>query len=119
MEITKKDMEEFLEKLKQESKKKVIIVEGPNDKKSLELFKIKNVVVLRKPLYLVVEHIVNTEKDCIILTDLDKKGKELHGKLTEGLSQHGVMIDNKPREFLFKTKLRQIEGLTNYMRKLQ
>jgi len=49
-----------------------------------------------------------------LLTDLDKKGKELYGKLNSGLQRFGVRIDNNFREFLFKkTKIRQIEGLRN------
>ena len=54
--------------------------------------------------------------NCIILTDLDKQGKELYGKLNSGLQQFGVKVDNNFRNFLFKnTKLRQIEGLTTYI----
>lgn len=117
--ITKKEFDEFLEKLKKDSKKKIIIVEGRKDKKALEGFKIKNIIILRKPLYLIVEYVVKSEKDCIILTDLDKKGKELYGKLASSLKQFGVKIDDRFREFLFKTKLRQIEGLTRHMRKLE
>jgi 5S rRNA maturation endonuclease (ribonuclease M5) len=116
--MEKEDFNEFLEKLKKDSKEKIVIVEGPKDKKALEGFGIKNIIVLRKPLYLVVEHIVNTGKDCIILTDLDKKGKELYGKLASSLKQFGVNVDDKPREFLFKTKIRQIEGLPRYLGKL-
>ena len=117
--IKKQDFEEFLDKLKQDSKENIIIVEGKRDKKALEEFGIKNIIILKKPLYLIVEYVVKSEKECIILTDLDKKGKELYGKLASSLKQFGVKIDDKPREFLFKTKIRQIEGISKYMRRIE
>ena len=64
----------------------------------------------------VLENISSKNKECIILTDLDKTGKQLYGKLSHGLQQFGVKIDNNFRNFLFKnTKLRQIEGLATYI----
>ena len=116
---TKTEFEEILEKLKKVSKEKIIVVEGPKDKKALEMFGIKHIIVLRKPIYLVVEHIIKTGKECVILTDLDKKGKEIYGKLASSLMQFGVKIDNSFRNFLFKTKIRQIEGIAKYMQKLK
>jgi dTMP kinase len=115
----KEEFEEFLDKLRQESKDKLIIVEGLKDKKALESLGIQNVITLKKPLYAVIEDIVDSKKECIILTDLDKKGKELYAKLSSKLKQFGVKIDNSFREFLFKTKLRQIEGLTKYLETIQ
>ena len=50
------------------------------------------------------------------MTDLDKKGKDLYGKLNQGLSGLGVKVDNSFRNFLYKNaELRQIEGLLSYM----
>ena len=70
----------------------------------------------RKPLFQIVEEVADSNKECVILTDLDKKGKEIYGKLNSNLQRHGVKINNKLREFLFRhTKLRQIEGIDSYM----
>lgn len=106
---------EHINKIKQS--KTLVIVEGKKDRKALENFGIKNIAELnKKPLFEIIETISNENKNCIILTDLDKQGKELYGKLNSGLQQFGVKIDNNFRNFLFKnTKLRQIEGLTTYM----
>lgn len=95
----------------------LVIVEGKKDKTTLESFGIKNIIELnKKPIFEIIEEIFSKNKDCIILTDLDKQGKELYGKLNSGLQQHGVKVDNNFRNFLFKnTKLRQIEGLTAYI----
>lgn len=109
------DLEEEIIKLKQSDK--LIIVEGKRDKAALEKLGVKNIFTLsKKPLFQIIEEISGKNKDVVILTDLDRHGKELFGKLNSGLQYHGVKVDNKFREFLFKkTKLRQIEGLVSYM----
>ena len=119
MQITKAEFEEELEKLKQASKNKIIVVEGPKDKKALESLGVKHIIVLRKPLYLVAEYIEKSGKDCILLLDLDKTGKRLYSILNHDLNQFGVRIDNRFREFLFRTRLRQIEGINRYFEKLE
>ena len=112
-----KDLGSYLKKLKKSNK--IIIVEGKKDKEALEKLGIKNIIELsKKPLFHVIEDIADNGKECIILTDLDKKGKELYGKINSGLQKFGVKIDNSFREFLYKnTQLRQIEGITTYMKK--
>jgi len=94
----------------------LVVVEGKKDRKALECLGIKNIAELsKKPLFEIIENISINNKDCIILTDLDKKGKELYGKLNSGLQRYGVRVDNKFRKFLFRhTKIRQIEGLSRF-----
>ena len=110
------EVEEFLDKLSKTDK--LVIVEGVKDKKALRLLGVKNICCLNdKPLYKIIEHVAVTNKKVIILTDLDKEGKHLYGKLKTQLQFHGVEVDNYFREFLFRyTKLRQIEGITNLKR---
>ncbi|MBI2208105.1 toprim domain-containing protein [Candidatus Woesearchaeota archaeon] len=98
----------------------IVIVEGKKDKKALGKLGVKNIIELnKKPLFEIIEDIAGKNKNCIILTDLDKKGRELYGKLNSGLQSFGVKVDNSFRKFLFKeTKLRQIEGLENYFKTL-
>ena len=105
---------ENIEKLRNSST--LVIVEGIKDRLALEKLDLKNIITLNKrPLFEIVEEVSDNYKECAILTDLDKEGKKLFGKLNSGLSQHGVKVDNNLREFLFKkTKLRQIEGLYSY-----
>jgi len=105
----------YINKIKQSEI--IVIVEGKKDKSALEKFGIKNIIELnKKPIFEIIESISSKNKECIILTDLDKQGKELYGKLNSGLQQLGVEVDNNFRNFLFKkTKLRQIEGLTTYI----
>ncbi len=103
----------FIEKLK--AGDSVIIVEGKKDKAALEKLGVVNVITLAKPLYMVIEEVASKFKRAVILTDLDKEGRLLYGKLSSGLQSHGVIVDNSLRNFLFKsTKLRQIEGMARY-----
>ena len=105
----------FIEKIK--SSNILVIVEGKKDRASLQKLGISNIMELsKKPLFQIVEDIANSNDECIILTDLDKKGKEIYGKLNSNLQKNGVKIDNRLREFLFKnTRLRQIEGIDTYL----
>jgi 5S rRNA maturation endonuclease (ribonuclease M5) len=113
-----KDLEEWIKKLKTDSKEKIILVEGMKDRKTLELLGVSNIITLKKPLYAIIEDIADSGKECIILLDLDKAGKKWYGKIAPKLKEMGVKIDNRYREFLFTTPLRQIEGLTHYLAKI-
>lgn len=94
----------------------LVVVEGIKDKRALTGLGVVNVLTLKRPLFAMVESIADKSKDVVILTDLDAEGKKLYAELADGLQRHGVRIHNKLREFLFKTKLRQIEGLRTYLR---
>ncbi len=117
-------MDEYEELLKHIGKIRerniIVIVEGIKDKRALNSFGIKRVKTLSKrALYKVVEETAENNKEAVILTDLDKTGKRLFGKLNHDLCQHGVKVNKKFREFLFRyTKLRQIEGLRRYVERL-
>ncbi|MFH1332196.1 MAG: toprim domain-containing protein [archaeon] len=110
-------MNDWLEKIK--SSKKWIIVEGEKDKKALRKLGVKNVIsISRKPLFEFIEEISLKHKEVIILTDLDREGKQLYHRLKQGLQKNGVRIDNQFRESLFKeTHLSQIEGIFHYFSK--
>jgi len=116
MKETTNELLDWIETIKDSDK--IIIVEGKEDKKALHKLGITDVVQLNKrPLYKVVEELIEKGKEVIILTDLDKKGKQLYGKLNHDLCRFGVKVDNRFRNFLFKnTKLRQIEGMDSYIR---
>lgn len=114
-----KDFDEWIKKLKKDSKKTIVLVEGIKDKKALTNLGISNILTLKKPLYAVIEQIISTNKPCIILLDLDKAGKKIYGKMVPDLKHFGVRVINDYRNFLFTTKLRQVEGITKYLRGLE
>lgn len=97
-----------------------IIVEGKKDAKSLQLLGAKNTVTLSKPLFKVVEQVSSSASECMILTDLDREGKQLYSKLKKGLQLHRVKVNDSFRNLLFReTKVREIEGLYSYLSKLK
>jgi 5S rRNA maturation endonuclease (ribonuclease M5) len=112
-------VEEFLE-LVEEYKDVFTIVEGKSDKAALKHLGFTNVITLSTALYKIVEaSIESQEKKVVVLTDLDSEGKKLYSKLKHELGQKGIHIDDKLRNALFKTQLRQIEGLTKYLERFE
>ena len=118
MNKTAEEFNKILEKIR--NLNILIIVEGKKDKAALQRLGIKNVMELeKKPLFQVVEKVAEFNEECIILTDMDKKGKQLYGKLSHDLQARGIKINNEIRNFLFKkTKLRQVEGIDSYLERL-
>ena len=112
-------LEEWVEKIKKkiDDSEAVVLVEGINDKKALLKIGVDEVIALdKRPLFEVVEDIVDDYKDCILLVDLDKEGKKMFKKLNSDLSQRGVRVDKSFRNFLYaKTGVRQIENLVGYL----
>jgi 5S rRNA maturation endonuclease (ribonuclease M5) len=110
------DLSEWRDRLQRS--RKMILVEGPRDEQALREIGITNPILLlhKKPLYAVVEEAAERCKDIVILTDLDKEGKKLFGRLNTDLQAFGVRVDKTFREYLFKnSKLRQIEGISRQM----
>lgn len=107
------DILEFLDEIKQ--KNLLVVVEGLKDVRALNELGITNILSLKKPLYAVVEEIASKAKEVVLLTDLDDEGKKLYHELSRGLQRHGVKIDNRLRELLFKTPVRHVEGLSGYL----
>ena len=95
----------------------LVIVEGKMDREALQKLGIGNIIELsKKPLFQIIEEIADSNEECIILTDLDREGRQLYSRLNSNLQKNGVKVNNKFREFLFKnTKLRQIEGIDTYL----
>lgn len=95
----------------------LIIVEGKKDKASLERLGLSNIITLsKKPLFSIIEDPSKSSKECAMLTDLDKKGKELYGKLNSGMSMLGVRVNNGLREFLQEnTGVCHMEGISRHI----
>jgi len=103
--------------LVEKQKDMLVIVEGKKDKAALESLGFRNIIVLNKPLYEIVEEI--NEKKILLLTDLDKEGKQIYAKLKKDLDKRGIQADDSLRNLLFKTEVRQVEGLTSYLKKFE
>ena len=111
-----KDLLESLKKVILQSRNLPVIVEGKKDRHSLEKLGFVEIVCInRLPLYKLVENI--RAKEVLILTDLDSEGRKIYSELQKQLSARGIRINNHLRKLLFKTEIRQIEGLAKYMEK--
>ena len=102
-----------------EKKKDMLtIVEGTWDRKALETFGFSNVIMCERLALFEVVETVEKGARVQILTDLDAEGKKLYARLRSDFKQRGVFVDDELRELLFRTQLRQIEGLPGYLNRL-
>jgi len=105
----------------EEAKDLFIVVEGEKDKISMEELGFKNIFVLNetgKSLYEKIEEIeekAGKNKICI-LTDFDKKGKQLYLLLKSELAKRKVKLDNSFRGVLLKLNISHIEGLFSFIK---
>jgi len=101
----------FILSLKQSEK--AIIVEGDKDKAALAKYGISRVYTLSKfSLFKICEMIASNYDEAVILTDFDKKGRQLYSKLKKNLEKVGIKVDMEYREWLRKnTRISHIEGL--------
>jgi 5S rRNA maturation endonuclease (ribonuclease M5) len=100
----------------EKSKSIPAIVEGKKDKEALESLGFNNVLVLHsdgKPLYAVLDKI--NGKECAILTDIDKKGKQYYDMLRKELMQRGIRLNNKLRIAILRNRISHIEGLATFV----
>ena len=108
----------------EEAKEMFIIVEGKKDYLSLQELGFKNIFIINetgKSLYEKIEQIeekAGKRKICI-LTDFDKKGKQLYLLLKAELSKRKVKLDNKLRGILLKADISHIEGLSSFMKHIK
>jgi 5S rRNA maturation endonuclease (ribonuclease M5) len=89
--------EEKLEIILKNLRETAIIVEGKWDEKALKSLGLKDIIAINgRPLYQIAE-IANTKKDLVILTDFDKKGRQIEKKLRYLLQKRGKQPNLKLR----------------------
>ena len=103
----------------------VIIVEGKKDVNALRSFGFEKVYAIHStgiPLRERVEQIMSCidkkEKICI-LTDLDKKGKQLYLNIKPIFQELGAHLDSSLRGILIKSKISHIEGIHKFLEKVE
>ena len=92
------------------------LVEGPNDKRSLERLGFSKVVFMNKPLYKIVESL-EEEEEILLLTDLDQHGRGLYKYFYQEFTKRGVRVNNRLRLLITQTPVKHIEGLANWLQK--
>ena len=114
------EIKKEIENLKKEHN--IIVVEGKKDRNALirigfsgkEIFSINNIGI---SLYVIIDNlIVMARKSRVcILTDTDRKGRELYHKIKEKLDENGIRINSRLRHLLIKENISHIEGLDTYI----
>lgn len=101
-----------------------IIVEGKKDVNSLKSLGFEkiyaihvNAISIKERTEQIMSLIEKKEKICI-LTDFDKKGKELYLKLKTIFQELGAHLDSSLRSLLLKAKVSHIESIDKIMNKL-
>jgi len=102
----------------------IIVVEGRKDMESLRFLGINGEIKLasQQPLLEFTELLSKSGKKIVLLTDWDKKGRIVAGKIIKHLSAYGIMpnIDVRLRlRGLSKKRIKDIESLNNYVNKLR
>ena len=102
----------------------VIIVEGNKDVNSLKSLGFEKVyaihqngVSIKERAEQIVNQVDKKEKFCI-MTDFDKKGKELYFKLKTIFQELGVRLDSTLRGIFLKARISHIEGAGKFISKL-
>jgi len=118
----------FNPKLKQDMAKYYdyfIVVEGKKDILALNSLGFENVhaihqnsVSLRERVEELSKMVGKKQKICI-LTDLDKKGKQLYLLLKSLFQEFGVRLDSSLRGLLIKAQISHVEGLSKFMKKIE
>ena len=93
-----------------------VLVEGPNDKRSLEKLGFEKVAFMNKAMYKMVE-LMENEEEILLLTDLDNHGRGLYKYFYREFTQRGVRVNNRLRILLMQTPVKHIEGLAHYIQK--
>jgi len=118
----------FNPKLRQDIEKYkdyVVVVEGKKDVASLKALGFEKVyaihntgVSLRERIEQIIEKLEKRDKVCI-LTDFDKKGKQLYFLLKKEFGELGVRLDSSLRGVLLKARVSHVEGLYAFMKKVE
>lgn len=89
-----------------------VIVEGKNDAKMMSYFGITDVIELNKgaSIYETVEALKDQDR-IIILTDFDRKGKQLRRRLIREFGLWGISEHKKPRTLFSRLHLEHVEDL--------
>ncbi|MFC1686218.1 hypothetical protein ACFLZZ_04340 [Nanoarchaeota archaeon] len=101
--------------------KNLVVVEGEHDRDALERLGLERIFILNKTgvsIFNRIEELIGQLKykeSCVILTDLDKKGKTYYKLIKKELENRGMRTNRRLREILTKTRVSHIEGLATFL----
>ncbi len=115
----------YLKRVIEKYKNYAIIVEGKKDVlalKSAGFSKVyplhQNSLSIRESIEKIVSQI-DKKETVTILTDLDKKGEQLQKTIQPILQELGITIDSSFRKLLIKANISHIEGIFNFLDKIE
>ena len=120
-------LESIIQKLIERSKEgAIILVEGVKDVRSLRQLEVTGKIIAIKniqiPLYDYLHKYVDTKDEIIVLTDFDRRGTQLAGKMTNYFERSGKPINLtfwlKMNGFISRD-IKDIEGLASYVQTIQ
>lgn len=100
----------------------VFIVEGKKDTAALNVLGFDRVYEIHQTgisIHERIEDIIRNigKKDVVcILTDFDKKGKQLYFLIQREMQAYGIHLDSSLRNFLLRMNISHIEGLDSFVR---
>jgi 5S rRNA maturation endonuclease (ribonuclease M5) len=102
----------------------IIVVEGRKDVESLRSLGVNGVIKLssQQPLLDFTEKLSRSGKDIVLLTDWDRKGGMVARKIIDYLHAYSIIPNTDIRArigFLVKKRIKDIESLNRYIRKLR
>ncbi len=99
----------------------MIVVEGEHDRDALENLGLERIFILNKTGVSIFNRIddlikqLQNKEHCVILTDLDKKGKAYYKMIRKELENHGLRPNSRMREILERSRVSHIEGLDKFL----
>lgn len=99
----------------------LIVVEGEHDRDALNKFGLERIYILNKAGVSIFNRIddmirqLDIRESCVILTDLDKKGKAYYKMIRRELDNQGKRYNCRIREVLLRGGVSHIEGLATYL----
>ena len=98
----------------------LIVVEGKNDQRSLEELGFTNIrPIAGKPQHIFLNELLTENSPIVILTDLDKEGIKQYARIYAYAERNGLRVDMRLRKVIAKLPVRQIEGLSRYLERLE
>jgi 5S rRNA maturation endonuclease (ribonuclease M5) len=108
---------EWLQHVRNASKKATVIVAHKRDATVLQSLGVQHVYYLQEPYFQFLDAIVKLKRECILLFDGTRAGNSRSQRVGSDLLQHGIKINTRFRKLLFVSASKEIGGLLSFLHK--
>ncbi len=110
-----KDLSDWIKKLREESRRFPVLVEGKRDREALRRYGVFNVLDLSGKRFADIPDLLEGSSDTVILLyDLDPHGERINKKIKDLLTSQGFKVIEDFREFLRCKGIIHIEEIGEY-----